>query len=231
MDYMPSIEFEFVEVDNSNEPESTEIKESKDNIDEAQEEQDDEFEFPLFAAPSSTTSNHQNIETNKTNEDEASRGRSKDKVMKVSLREASVEVIKNERPLSYYRATYTDKDKSQFINAAVSAEDIYSQIEIITPIRDPKPWKCIDLSKYNLEVEKEIQNNETKSKSRNRAGKKKRLNIIACRERKLERKKVDKKIQKEMDAKIKKKMFHKRGGKKHKKTADPAQSKPKYRTE
>ena len=64
-----------------------------------------------------------------------------------------------------------------------------------------------------------------KGKSRNRAGKKKRLNIIACRGRKLERKKVDKKIQKEMDAKIKKKMFHKRGGKKHKKSADPAQSK------
>ncbi|CUM57229.1 unnamed protein product [Debaryomyces tyrocola] len=231
MGYMPNIEFEFVEVDNSNEPEPTEINESKDNIDETQEEQDDEFEFPLFAAPPSTISSHQSIEANKMEDEEASRGRTKDKVMKVSLREASVEVIENERPLSYYMATYTDKDKSQFITAAVTADDIYDQIEIITPVRDPKPWKCIDLSKYNLEVEREIQNNKLKDKSRNRAGKKKRLNIIACRERKLERKKVDKKLQKEIDAKIKKKMFHKRGGKKHKKTADPAQSKPKYRTE
>lgn len=228
---MPNIEFEFVEVENSNEPEPSKINESKDNIDETQEEQDDEFEFPLFAAPYSTTSSHQNIEAKKTEDDEASRGRTKDKVMKVSLREASVEVIKNERPLSYYMATYTDKDKSQFITAAVTADDIYSQIEIITPVRDPKPWKCIDLSKYNLEVERELQNTKMKGKSRNRAGKKKRLNIIACRGRKLERMKIDKKIQKEMDAKIKKKMFHKRGGKKHKKTANPAQSKPKYRTE
>ena len=63
--YMPNIEFEFVEVENSNEPEPSKINESKDNIDETQEEQDDEFEFPLFAAPYSTTSSHQNIEAEK----------------------------------------------------------------------------------------------------------------------------------------------------------------------
>lgn len=226
---MPNIEFEFVEVDESNEPEPTEMNEANDDIDEAKEKEDEEFEFPLFAAPSSSA--HQDGKLSKMEEDEETRGRNKDRVMKVSLREESVEVIKNERPLSYYMATYTDEDKSQFIAAAVTAGDIYSQLEIITPVRDPKPWKCIDLSKYNREVEREIQKNNAKTKSRSRPGKKKRLNIIACRERKLERKKVDKKIQKELDAKIKKKMFHKRGGKKHKKVASLAQSKPKYRTE
>lgn len=231
---MPNIEFEFVEVDESNEPESTILNQADDKIDEMQEKQDDEFEFPLFAAPTSFASSHQDGKHSNMEEEEKeeeSRGRNKDRVMKVSLREASVEVIKNERPLSYYMATYTDEEKSRFMAAAVTADDIYSQLEKNTPVRDPKPWKCIDLSKYNSEIEREIQKNKAKNKSHSRPGKKKRLNIIACRERKLERNKVEKKIQKEMEAKIKKKMFHKRGGKKHKKVSSLAQRKPKYRTE
>lgn len=234
---MPNIEFEFVEVDNSETNVPSVVENGVEEVAQIEEKviTDDEFEFPLFAAPSVAKSSGQAAQDENTAEEEESRGRSKDKIMKVSLREASIEVIKNERPTSYYRATYSDKERLQFTLSAVSADDIYQQIEIVTPVQDPKPWKCIDLQKYNKEVEKQLQKEKQIQNNKNRAGKKKRDNIIACRERKLERKKIEVKMQKEKDAKIKKKIFHKRGGKKHKKTATKPGAKPgakpKYRTE
>lgn len=179
----------------------------------------EEFDFPLFAS-------------NKHDNDGEDRGRSSTRIMKISLREESVENIKQERPESYYFATYSKDDKSKFISAAITAQDIFNFNERY-PIIDTQPHKCLDVSLYNQKVEHELR--LQKKRSRTRPGKKKREATIACRERKQEREKLLVKLEKDRLNKLKKKMFHKRGGKKHKKTtskaSQPAVNKPKYKTE
>ncbi|KAK6463033.1 hypothetical protein DFJ63DRAFT_101541 [Scheffersomyces coipomensis] len=237
-----SMDFEFVEVEQASEEEKVNVNEEETVDDKADEvkEQDDEFEFPLFSFGSATTNksivkDETSVEDKKSVEEE--RGRSKTKVMKISLREESLETVKRERPQSYYFSNYSQQEKEQFLQVAVTGEDIYAQLQlsIQTPIAELKPWRVINLNEYNEKIDQELLKQKIRSKHR-REGKKKRITKIVCRERKLERVKLQKKIEKDQKAKLKKKMFHKRGGKKNKKSTGPpsntsTNSKPKYRTE
>lgn len=216
---MPNLEFEFVEVDKDTNDIEIIPDEKVEELEENVASENEEFDFPLFA---SVASDEREDIKNKEGQD-VKDNVARPQVMKVSLKEDYEEVIVNERPESYYFARFSEEQKTQFIAAAITAEDIYEQANVVI---DLQPWKCIDLKKYNLKIENEL----LKKKLNRRPGKKKRENKIACRERKLERAKTYKKIEKEKMAKLKKKMFHKRGGKKHKKK-EVAPAKPKYRTE
>lgn len=174
--YMPNMEFEFVEVDEINNEETN------------NEEEEEEFDFPLFASAKAAT------EVNETPEEE--RGRSTTKTMKVSLREESVEVIKNERPDSYYFADYTEQERANFKAAAQTPEEIHKSA---LPYPDPKPWQHIDVQQHNLRIDEEKKKKKTK-----RAGKKKRDEAIQSRIRKDEREKLMKKLAREQRAKLKK---------------------------
>ncbi|KAG7661980.1 uncharacterized protein J8A68_004480 [[Candida] subhashii] len=227
----PNIDFEFVEVDvETPEPNAEEEKESIEEEEHEHKEvkedkqEDDEFEFPLFfmGAVGKPTAGGETEEVSKA------------ATMKVSLKEEEVEEIKQERPESYYFANYTDEQRHQFEICAITSDDIYKQLEVKTI--DSQPWKCIDLTKYNAKIESRIQRDKIR-KNKLRPGKKKRTSKIECRERRIERKKLEKKLEQEKK-KLIKKMFHKRGGKKNKKklaassaSAQAAPSKPKYRTE
>ncbi|KAK6205409.1 uncharacterized protein RJT21DRAFT_117887 [Scheffersomyces amazonensis] len=232
------MEFEFIEVENNSGLDTginaTESHGSSDNLDTNHEDKpdNDEMEFPLFSFDATTAKSNQ-VESNNIKEDNQEQQqvseetrRPKNQIMKVSLREDFVEVIKNERPISYYLAHYSDQDKQRFIETALDYDDIYSQINSYGPMSDPTPWKVTDITQHNLKIEQEKQR-RILSKTR-REGKKKRINKIICRERRLERLKESKKLEKQRIAKIKKKMFHKRGGKKNKKSDNV---KPKYKTE
>lgn len=180
----------------------------------------EEFDFPLFAT--------------KKDDDTSDRGRLTTRTMKVSLRDETVDTIQQERPISYYFATYTEEDKARFISAAITADEMFKFNEKYPTI--DTTHKCLDLELYNHKIEQELQ--LQKKRKRTRPGKKKRGAIIECRERKDQRKKLLIKLEKERLNKVKKKMFHKRGGKKHKKdkkvdskASQPPLKKPKYKTE
>lgn len=192
---MPVIEFEEVQIEND-EREVT-----------PNEQADDEFEFPLFAAPTSTAK-----------EQSETRGRAPDPVMKVSLREQSEERINNERPESYYFAVYTDDERKSFQDAAITT-DILLTYE---PAVDATPWKCINLEEHNSKI---------RPKKKTRAGKKKRQAKIDGRQRREERERIQKKLDEEAQARLLKKKLHKRGGKKHKKKEEKEKEKPRFRTE
>lgn len=184
-EYMPNIEFDFIEVD----VEDT----SKFAEDDTKPSEPEEFDFPLFGTST-----------------------------KVSLKEEEIKPVVQERPHSYYFSTHSNNDKFEFISSAVSYQDIFS---ITYPPINPT-YKLIDLDLHNAEILKQLLRS---SRRRSRPGQKKRKMIIECKDRKLERRKIEEKIEKERLAKLNKKKFHKRGGKKHKKTETKA--KPKYKTE
>ncbi|KAL6449548.1 hypothetical protein SBY92_004462 [Candida maltosa Xu316] len=208
----PNINFEFVEVNNDDKGQIQEEKVS-DN--------EDEFDFPLFAAASTTTEPTIAEET---------RGRT---IMKVSLREQSEERVVNERPDDFYFAKYTPEEKDQFAQCCVTGQDIYDQVFI----RDSQTWKCIDLNKLNAKIELEI-NREKLKKKKNRPGKKKRELKNICRQRKLDKLKLikleeAKKKQQLKKQKYQKKNFSKTNFNKKQKPKPKGQpvNKPKYRTE
>lgn len=224
---MPSgLEFDFIEVDQNDEEQeeaevSTGISQQHDATKDDNDEKasDEEFEFPLFAAPSK----EEKVETGE-----------KIAIMKVSMREDIEENIKNERPSSYYFAVYSEDDKKAFEQAAITADDLYSELRISIPAYNPKPWKCLDLNAYNASIELELARQKRRNKGC-RAGKKKRTCKIECRERKLERTKIEKKLKREQQQKDKKKFFKQNSYKNFKRKAGgapaPAAKKPKYRTE
>lgn len=160
---------------------------------------EEEFAFPLFGSSTAET------------------------VMTVSMKEEEEEVIVNERPQEYYRATYSERDRRQFADAAISAELLFSHLSL--PAIDAWPWKVVDLDKHNEQVARE----KLRSRKR-RPGMKKRANAIACRERRISREKEARKLEREAQAKYKKKMY--KGFKSAKaKRPEKVVSKPKYRTE
>ncbi|ODV96978.1 hypothetical protein PACTADRAFT_32479 [Pachysolen tannophilus NRRL Y-2460] len=238
---LPAIEFEFTgplvtgtsgTVGNSGNEASNELQEvfdfqGNDNEDEQ------EFEFPLFA----TFGGEKEINNNNVITDEK-RGRSESKLLKISLREPSVEKIVQTRPKQYYFSEYSNTERKQFEAVAITGEEIKDQSLISFP--DSHSWRVIDLNSYNDKIEKEILKAQRK-KTAKRPGKKKRMNIIKCRERKAERSKIQKELEKKEKARLMKKMYHKRGGKKNKKKTSALNSnqkatstttnKPKYRTE
>lgn len=168
--YMP-MGFEFVEVD------VKENEESKEG--EGEGEGEDEFDFPLFAAAPQVEE----------------RGRSPTKTMKVSLREESVEEIKNERPDAFYFARYTEKERDQFKMSAVTIEQI--EVFAMETHPDPKPWQHIDVEQHNSRIDNE-------KKKKKRPGKKDRKERIMSRIRRDEREKLAKKLAREERAKLKK---------------------------
>lgn len=135
-------------------------------------------------------------------------------VMKVSLKEPEEEKIVNERPETYYRAVYSELDREQFASAAVTIEQIFT-----LPVVDAYPMKVMSIEEHNLAVEKE------RKRKRSRPGKKKRTNMIVCRERRLAREQEAKKHEKKLRDAMKRKMYKKP------KTKRPEVGKPKYRTE
>lgn len=144
--------------------------------------------------------------------------------MTVSMKEEEEEVIDNERPESYYRAIYTEKEQSQFAQAALTAEAIFAELNL--PAIDAWPLKVMSLEKHNQQVEKE----KLRHRKR-RPGMKKRSNIIVCRERRILREKEEKKARREAQAKYKKNVYKKfKGGRVDKKPVKQV-AKPKYRTE
>lgn len=186
-------------------------------------EKEDEFEFPLFSMGGQETSGTKDVEVaeaGKETETEADKVSGKDsgldgtesesrgrlQTMKVTLREESVERVKNERPAEYYFAQYSEEVKRQFAQAAVEPNTLHT----IT-VRD---WshKVLDLNQHNHQIELE------KAKSK-RPGKAQRMNKIRSKERVKERQRVHKQLEIQKQRLLKKKVFHKRGGKKHKKKA------------
>lgn len=227
------MDLEFVEVDNGSDVNIEAHEEIEMKIDDETKEDEEEYEFPLFGASSIKEDKREEV-----NDEEmefplfgGDRGRSQTKIMKVSLREASEERINNERPAEYYFASYSDLQKGQFEMAAVSFEQIWS--ESIIKNKDSHPHRVMNLAEYNAKIDKtRAIEKDKKAKMRRRPGKKARLNKISCKERKVDREKIQKKLEQEKLAKLKKKMFHKRGGKKNKKKdTKPAPTKPKYKTE
>lgn len=181
-------------------------------IDEPQESaMDDEFDFPLFSFGGAT-----NV-TELVHEAEEERGRTLEKstLVKVSLRSPSP-MLKQERPMSYYRANYTAVQRDNLQKSAISYEEIIRDASFT--VNNPHD-KVIDLAKYNANVERDIQ---SLKKNKFRPGKKARLARIRSRQGLKERKNYQKLLDEEAMKKLLKKINRTRGGKKHKKKkADP----------
>ncbi|KAI5951143.1 hypothetical protein KGF54_004217 [Candida jiufengensis] len=185
----PSLDFEFIEVDHKDTPQEDLAK---------VEEEEEEFAFPLFSSLAPSKPN--------TSKESEERGRSTSQpftIQKISLREHSEERINNERPTSYYFASYSPLQKSQFEQIATTSDDIYSQSNFITSTKG----KVINLNEHNRKIEEILA--KAKSKSKKRPGKKKRESKIYCRERRLERAKIAKQEEKEKRAKAKQEKYGK----------------------
>ncbi|SCU91033.1 LAMI_0E04478g1_1 [Lachancea mirantina] len=180
---------------------------------------DDEFEFPLFSA---ITSDNTKFANSYVDDD---RGRCKERLMKVSLREPSPEVIVQERPRNFYFAEVSNERRNEFIQSSVDYDQIIAQQKISTQDRWPQfKGKVLDVSAHNLKVDEEIRR-EMKVKKR-RPGKKQRLAKKLGAQRESERQERARDIKKAI-----KKKFHKRGGRKNKKPEVKPEVKPKFRTE
>lgn len=210
---LPNLEFEFVDVVVDDDTSTSKIQ--QDDVSK----QDEEFDFPLFSFGT--------VDIVKTDELDNKRGRQGTKLMKVSLREPSPEVIVNERPRAYYFADYDIAEKKQFSEAAIDADAILKESQLGAF----KGWSgyrgiVLDVNAYNNKVE--LEQLRLRKLSRKRPSKKQRIAKKVGREREEQRKAKDKELKK-----VIKKQFHKRGGKKNKKkTSNPlanAGATPKHR--
>ena len=134
-EYQPNIEFDIIEVQNHSDAQVHESinDQSREDEDKKQDEQSDEFAFPLFSSGVSNV------------DDE--RGRSKE-IMKISLREPSVEKVKNERPLLFYIHSPSKEDRAKYAEVAVTGEDIWKQSDLTKSMVD-----CFSHKVLNLKVE------------------------------------------------------------------------------
>lgn len=208
---LPKLEFEFIEVNNA-EGSTADIDRNTENVDTNNTQEDDEFDFPLFsfgaAAPLDEADNGKAQEEKEEGE---SRGRSVTKLMKVSLREPSPEVINITRPRLYYFSEYSEAEKQQFRESALDVDSILKEYKL----GPYKGWpeyrgKVIDLNEHNAKIDLEQQ--RMKKLQKKRPSKKQRIARKLGKERELQR------IQKDKEIKMMiKKRFHKRGGKKNKK--------------
>ncbi|CUM65663.1 uncharacterized protein PRCAT00003311001 [Priceomyces carsonii] len=221
LSYMSQIQLDIVDIEKDISQDLTIRTNEKNRETKEEDTQNEEFDFPLFASPLIGISQAEDTEKANTKDDERKqlqlkRGRSATRIMKVSMREESLETVDNIRPLAYYYVEYNDKDREKFMKAAISGEEVIKQTFITGALHDPTPWKCIKLEEHNAKIDLQSQKDQRFRRNR-RPGKKKRANKVLCRKRREEREKSEKKREKERQAKLKKKMFHKRGGKKHKK--------------
>lgn len=180
---------------------------------------DDEFDFPLFSfGVEDKTEAAVNVSEEQPPEDGNGA-----KLMRVSLREPVYETLNQERPKSYYFASYSQDDRSRFAQSALDYETILRD----GSLGPNQGWKrfrgtVIDVKQYNERVEKSLER-EKRLKKR-KPGKKQRLARKLGQQHEIEREQKSKEIKK-----LLKKKFHKRGGKKNKKKPEPAP--PKFRTE
>lgn len=213
---LPSIELEFFDAG------PQEVHAADDN-----QAKEDEFDFPLFSfgMASKVPDDPQNEDA--SNDNDEPRGRdSTTKLMKVTLRSPSPEVINNQRPRTYYFAEYSAQELMRFQSAAIQYDQIITEASKDAACsRSLHRRRIFDLKYHNDKIEAEIQR-ALKNKKR-RPGKKQRLarkqGTIRNAEREAQAKEIKKMI---------KKKFHKRGGKKNKKKDSVAADvKPKFRTE
>lgn len=222
-DLLPNLNLEFVEIDCRNEGNSAhQINDDKPL--------DDEFEFPLFSFGVSEALSQINTELEIDSDEQATRGRTALKLMKVSLREPSPVLVKNERPRSYYFTNYTQEEKRKYSESAVDVESLLNHANL-------KPFEgwnnlrgtVLDVEQHNLDLEVEL--SRALKSLRRRPGKKQRMGRKVAEKREAERQQRDLEIKK-----LIKKKFHKRGGKKNKKTSNNPlenarmESKPKFGT-
>lgn len=147
--------------------------------------EEDGFDFPLFS------------------------GFGEEAATKISLKEEEPEVIEQSRPQSYYFASYSATEKSQFAQAALEYDQVLATIRVNAFPRA----KVIDLDAYNGQIDAVA--SQQKKKARSRPGKRARVFRVKGKER-IE---ADKKFAAEQK-KLMKKKFHKRGGKKNSKKKD-----------
>lgn len=182
------------------------------------------FSFGATSEPA----DHSADSSEKQDNNDDSRGRAEVRLMKISLREPSPEIIIQDRPKSYYFSEYSERDKENFISSAIKYDDIFKDKDLIVS-KPSKKAQIIDLNEYNAQAEKQLQRERLLRKRR--PCKKQRLARKMGQEMVKEREALAKKLKKEM-----KKKFHQRGGKKNKKkpTMNPlanAGATPKFRTE
>lgn len=134
-------------------------------------------------------------------------------LMKVSLRDLPVEKLEQVRPESYYFSRNTSDELLRFAASAVNP-DLILEDSKLGPNQGWEKFrgKHMDVSKHNKEVERILLREKILRKRR--PGKKQRLARKLGAERELEREMKDKEIKKML-----KKKFHRRGGKKNKKTS------------
>ncbi|CCD24425.1 uncharacterized protein NDAI_0D01120 [Naumovozyma dairenensis CBS 421] len=223
-------DLEIVEIAPSTKSDSVEENNHDDNG--QQQNDEDEFEFfPLFSMATEPTSRIDGVETSTTEYDEE-RGRSTNRLMKISLREPSPEIINQKRPKSHYFASYSKEEIDKFQLSAITYDSLLKEFEM-GPNKGFEQFrgKVIDLKEYNDKIEAEDLR-EMRLKRR-RPSQKQRLAKKLGAERLKERENRAKEIRKMI-----KKQFHKRGGKKNKKKAmNPLANAglkppvPKFRTE
>ncbi|ODV64408.1 uncharacterized protein ASCRUDRAFT_11717 [Ascoidea rubescens DSM 1968] len=184
----------------------------------------EEFFFPLFSTSNTSNDN----------------GNENAKLIKINIKEnddAEIldSIAKNQkRPNSYYFASYSDDEKSQFLQIALTGEDIIKQSQHFNTMKYIKSkynGKLIDLKQYNNDIERQLI--ISKKSKKLRPGKKKRLKHSESQKRKNERIKKDIEIKK-LKKKLLKKKHRKRPAKKNKNKVDSSEkttSRPKYRTE
>ncbi|EDO16716.1 hypothetical protein Kpol_1003p21 [Vanderwaltozyma polyspora DSM 70294] len=212
--------FEMVEV----EPSTTDLKE--------EEEENDEFEFPLFSfgTTQDTTTEDKSETTDgvEVENGEEERGRSKNKLMKISLREPSPEIINQERPKEYYFHIYDEEEQEKYKSSAIDYDSIFVDKDFIVQKPGNKN-RVIDITKKNDQVEKELL--REKMLKKRRPSKKQRVAKKLALERIKAREELAKQLKKEA-----KKKLGRRGGKKNKKKEkmNPlanAGATPRFRTE
>ncbi|SCV05424.1 LANO_0H07184g1_1 [Lachancea nothofagi CBS 11611] len=173
---------------------------------------EDEFDFPLFSfGVSEAPEDHSE---NKKLENDGSRGRSATRLIKVSLREPSPDIISQERPRSYYFAEHTPEQTAEFEKIAIDYNLATKESRLTPSSRWPEyRGRLLDARKYNEQFELE-RLREIKIRRR-KPGKKQRKAKQIGAQRELERLERAKELKK-----LAKKKFHKRGGKKNKKPVE-----------
>lgn len=122
----------------------------------------EEFEFPLFSLSTLETAADHDV---KASHGEESRGRSSNKLMTVSIREPSPDIVRQERPRSFYFAEYTSEQVSNFQKSA---------IEYDTVLRESTQGPYRGWARYRGRVLDVVSHNEKVSRERLREQKLKR---------------------------------------------------------
>ncbi|CEP63118.1 uncharacterized protein LALA0_S07e02784g [Lachancea lanzarotensis] len=200
--------FEFVTVDQTSETQGKDIGEGAMVEEEV-------FDFPLFSfGGNMDIINDRDPSDDLSENQERSRGRNPTRLIKVSLREESPDLVQQERPRSYYFADFSQDDIKRFRISAIDYEVAIQDHTLPTSESATVDKRFpINLDQHNKKIEAE-RLRELKVRRR-RPGKKQR----EARKQGAER--LKQRLQSAKDVKkLVKKKFHKRGGKKNHKTTE-----------